>query len=1052
MKKNILFSLTTIALLFLSSISFSQTLNLGILSSFEGFSGNGGVTNGPGSTWNGDAGTDSGVITGVFGGDTYNADASTGQAREDLMRLFIHLNDLFVDFPGTHAAAFGGGETLIPGVYSIASAGSIGGVINLDGQNNPDSFFVIKFQGAMTIGAGSQFNLINGARSCNVFYIANGAITAAAGANIKGSLFSKGGAVGLAANCTIEGRMLTTAGAVTTATGCTASKPACSSSIPIFCESDCSPAAAVDVLGVLSDFALFTSSGSVGNTSISGVNGLIGTNAGGVSGFSTGTHIGTEQVQNALTAQAETDLNNAYIALMALPVSGGVHAAAFGAGEILPPGVYDMAAGSLGGTITLDGQMDSDAIFVMRFAGAFNVAAGAKIILANGARRCNVFWIGGANVTTGAVNIGAGAIVKGTFLSHGGACNSGVDTFLAGRQLTTLGAINTSAGILYNNPECVTSIPLDAPDTDGDGVIDLNDNCPGTPGGETVDANGCSAAQLDVDGDGVPNTTDICPGTPGGETADANGCSVSQTDGDTDGVSNDVDTCPGTPVGEPVDANGCSASQLDDDGDGVFNDVDTCPGTPVGEPVDANGCSASQTDDDIDGIFNDVDTCPGTPVGEAVDVNGCSASQLDDDTDGIFNDVDICPGTPVGEPADANGCSASQLDDDTDGVFNDVDTCPGTPVGESADANGCSASQTDDDTDGIFNDVDTCPGTPVGEPVDANGCSASQTDDDTDGIFNDVDTCPGTPVGEPVDANGCSASQLDDDTDGVFNDVDNCPGTPVGEPVDANGCSASQLDDDTDGVFNDVDNCPNIANTNQEDADGDGIGDVCDPQNDTDTDGDGVPDVFDNDDDGDGISDADEGATGSDPLVATGITTDTDGDGITDGDESDETSATITDINGNSISDVNEALADFTPSIEIDSFMFLATGDVRDFVVNISEIRGGPSVGQVVIKLSIPDAFLISYLDNDTGSIVNGGVSVNNSDWEITVDPLFITMTLKSGVTISRNTFSRIGFTIERKPNIPAQTSQPITITIVDGSGSDSNSNSNTYNIVVQAQ
>jgi hypothetical protein len=41
------------------------------------------------------------------------------QCRFDLFRLYIHLNDIFVDYPATHAAAFGGGETLTPGVYSI---------------------------------------------------------------------------------------------------------------------------------------------------------------------------------------------------------------------------------------------------------------------------------------------------------------------------------------------------------------------------------------------------------------------------------------------------------------------------------------------------------------------------------------------------------------------------------------------------------------------------------------------------------------------------------------------------------------------------------------------------------------------------------------------------------------------------------------------------------------------------------------------------------------------------------------------------------------------
>jgi hypothetical protein len=61
-------------------------------------------------------------------------------------------------------------------------------------------------------------------------------------------------------------------------------------------------------------------------------------------------------------------------------------------------------------------------------------------------------------------------------------------------------------------------------------------------------------------------------------------------------------------------------------------------------------------------------------------------------------------------------------------------------------------------------------------------------------------------------------------------------------------------------------------------------------------------------------------------------------------------------------------------------------------------------------------------------------------------------MTLKPGVVIGSNLFSRIGFNIERNSNVPSQTYQPITVTIVEGSGSDSNNNSDTYNIVVQAQ
>ena len=42
--------------------------------------------------------------------------------------------------------------------------------------------------------------------------------------------------------------------------------------------------------------------------------------------------------------------------------------------------------------------------------------------------------------------------------------------------------------------------------------------------------------QADEDGDGVDDNVDACPGTPAGESVDANGCGQSQTDGDNDGV------------------------------------------------------------------------------------------------------------------------------------------------------------------------------------------------------------------------------------------------------------------------------------------------------------------------------------------------------------------------------------------------------------------------------------------------------------------------------------------------------------------------------------
>jgi ELWxxDGT repeat protein len=161
----------------------------------------------------------------------------------------------------------------------------------------------------------------------------------------------------------------------------------------------------------------------------------------------------------------------------------------------------------------------------------------------------------------------------------------------------------------------------------------------------------------DIDNDGILNIIDDCPDTPIGETVDVKGCSESQLDDDDDGVMNNVDECPNTPIGETVDTVGCSNNQLlDDDSDGILNYLDLCPDTPNGETVDLNGCSDSQLDDDTDGVMNNVDQCPETPNGEAVNLNGCSESQLDDDNDGVNNANDLCANTIAGSTVNSDGC------------------------------------------------------------------------------------------------------------------------------------------------------------------------------------------------------------------------------------------------------------------------------------------------------------------------------------------------------------------------------------------------------------
>lgn len=108
--------------------------------------------------------------------------------------------------------------------------------------------------------------------------------------------------------------------------------------------------------------------------------------------------------------------------------------------------------------------------------------------------------------------------------------------------------------------------------------------------------------------------------------------------------------------------------------------------------------------------------------------------------------------------------------------------------------------------------------------------------------------------------------------------------------------SKNDIDTDLDGVFDRKDNCPLIANADQQDTDGDGVGDVCDSDRDgdgvhndeddfpgdpneyLDLDGDGVGHNTDKDNDGDGFPDKDDNC----PYVSNSDQTDSNGNGIGD--------------------------------------------------------------------------------------------------------------------------------------------------------------------------
>ncbi len=110
------------------------------------------------------------------------------------------------------------------------------------------------------------------------------------------------------------------------------------------------------------------------------------------------------------TAQGAIDLTSAYNTLMAIPATNTSHGPIFGNGEVLFQDVYDLTgAVSMADTLTMNGNGDSTSVFIIRMTGAFTTSDPTTVVLTNGARARNIFWVGQV-----AMAMAANTIMKGT--------------------------------------------------------------------------------------------------------------------------------------------------------------------------------------------------------------------------------------------------------------------------------------------------------------------------------------------------------------------------------------------------------------------------------------------------------------------------------------------------------------------------------------------------------------------------------------------------------------------------------------------------------------
>jgi hypothetical protein len=165
-------------------------------------------------------------------------------------------------------------------------------------------------------------------------------------------------------------------------------------------------------LGSASSYAILAGSSvtSTGNTVITGNLGLSpGTS---VQGFPPATLSGTQNVANAAAVTAKADLTTAYNDAMGLSHCAVTVAGNIG-GQTLTPGLYKSTSSLAisSGDLTLDGQGNSNSVFIFQVASAFTTTSGRAVHLTNGAQASNVYWVIGSSATLGTTSNTAGTIL-----------------------------------------------------------------------------------------------------------------------------------------------------------------------------------------------------------------------------------------------------------------------------------------------------------------------------------------------------------------------------------------------------------------------------------------------------------------------------------------------------------------------------------------------------------------------------------------------------------------------------------------------------------------
>ena len=207
----------------------------------------------------------------------------------------------------------------------------------------------------------------------------------------------------------------------------------------VFCNASLVVAQTAPPLGQAGSFAVLGASAvtNTGPTVVTGDLGIWPNTASSITGFPPGIVNGATHPGDAVAQQAQTDVTAAYNNLAGQACSTGNDLTGTDLGGLtLTPGVYCFSTSAqLTGTLTLDAQGNSAAVFVFQIGSTLTTASASRVLVINGGSSCNVFWQIGSSATLGTTTAFAGNILALADIT----LNTGV--VAPGRALARTGAV-----------------------------------------------------------------------------------------------------------------------------------------------------------------------------------------------------------------------------------------------------------------------------------------------------------------------------------------------------------------------------------------------------------------------------------------------------------------------------------------------------------------------------------------------------------------------------------------------------------------------------------